>query len=46
MLGGMDESLHLAAPTPCPGWDVRAELNHLAGGMRIFAAELTGPVAP
>ncbi|MFI6597574.1 TIGR03086 family metal-binding protein [Nonomuraea sp. NPDC050536] len=32
----------LAAPTPCPGWDVRTELNHLVGGMRIFAAELTG----
>ncbi|GAA1773170.1 TIGR03086 family metal-binding protein [Nonomuraea bangladeshensis] len=32
----------LTAPTPCPGWDVRTELNHLVGGMRIFAAELTG----
>ncbi|OHV32336.1 TIGR03086 family metal-binding protein [Pseudofrankia sp. EUN1h] len=31
----------LAVPTPCPGWDVRTELNHLVGGMRIFAAELT-----
>jgi hypothetical protein len=31
----------LALPTPCPGWDVRTELNHLVGGMRIFAAELT-----
>ncbi|MBL7489974.1 TIGR03086 family protein [Frankia sp. AgB1.9] len=31
----------LTAPTPCPGWDVRTELNHLVGGMRIFAAELT-----
>lgn len=32
----------LAAPTPCPGWDVGTELNHLVGGMRVFAAELTG----
>ncbi|MGW4637364.1 TIGR03086 family metal-binding protein [Sphaerisporangium sp. NPDC004334] len=32
----------LAAPALCPGWDVRTELNHLVGGMRIFAAELTG----
>ncbi|MEV4109397.1 TIGR03086 family metal-binding protein [Nonomuraea sp. NPDC049695] len=32
----------LSAPALCPGWDVRAELNHLVGGMRIFAAELTG----
>ncbi|MGW4403582.1 TIGR03086 family metal-binding protein [Nonomuraea sp. NPDC004702] len=32
----------LTAPTPCAGWDVRTELNHLVGGMRIFAAELTG----
>ncbi len=29
-------------PTPCAGWDVRTELNHLVGGMRVFAAELTG----
>ncbi|MEV4397290.1 TIGR03086 family metal-binding protein [Nonomuraea sp. NPDC049607] len=32
----------LAAPALCPAWDVRTELNHLVGGMRIFAAELTG----
>ncbi|MBB5780593.1 TIGR03086 family metal-binding protein [Nonomuraea jabiensis] len=35
----------LGAGTPCPGWDVRTELNHLVGGMRIFAAELTGTEA-
>jgi uncharacterized protein (TIGR03086 family) len=29
-------------PTPCAGWDVREVLNHTVGGMRIFAAELTG----
>ncbi|MES9524330.1 TIGR03086 family metal-binding protein [Streptomyces capoamus] len=31
-----------SAPTPCPEWDARTTLNHLVGGMRIFAAELTG----
>lgn len=35
----------LAAASACPGWDVRDELNHLVGGMRIFAAELTGTAA-
>ncbi|MFI9837718.1 TIGR03086 family metal-binding protein [Nonomuraea sp. NPDC051941] len=35
----------LGAGTPCPEWDVRTELNHLVGGMRIFAAELTGTEA-
>jgi uncharacterized protein (TIGR03086 family) len=29
-------------PTPCPEWDTRTALNHIVGGMRIFAAELTG----
>jgi len=33
---------HLGAPSLCPGWTVRVELNHLVGGMRIFAAELSG----
>ncbi|MFE1953723.1 TIGR03086 family metal-binding protein [Streptomyces sp. NPDC059524] len=28
--------------TPCPEWDARTTLNHVVGGMRIFAAELTG----
>lgn len=32
----------LGAPSLCAGWDVRTELNHLVGGMRIFTAELTG----
>ncbi|MEV6559424.1 TIGR03086 family metal-binding protein [Nocardia sp. NPDC051756] len=31
----------LAEPSLCAGWDLRTELNHLVGGMRIFAAELT-----
>ncbi|MEV6387054.1 TIGR03086 family metal-binding protein [Nocardia xishanensis] len=32
----------LHRPSLCPGWDLRTELNHLVGGLRIFAAELTG----
>jgi uncharacterized protein (TIGR03086 family) len=31
-----------AVAAPCPGWTAQTELNHLVGGMRIFAAELTG----
>jgi uncharacterized protein (TIGR03086 family) len=31
-----------SAKTPCAGWDVRDAVNHTVGGMRIFAAELTG----
>ncbi|MFF1697675.1 TIGR03086 family metal-binding protein [Streptomyces sp. NPDC058257] len=31
-----------SVPTPCRAWDAHATLNHLVGGMRIFAAELTG----
>jgi uncharacterized protein (TIGR03086 family) len=30
------------APTPCSEWDVRTLVNHLVGGLRIYAAELTG----
>lgn len=33
---------YLPGPSLCPDWDIRTELNHLVGGMRIFAAELTG----
>ncbi|MGI8415092.1 MAG: TIGR03086 family metal-binding protein [Nakamurella sp.] len=29
-------------PTPCHDWDVHLVTNHLVGGIRIFAAELTG----
>ncbi|MER7283083.1 TIGR03086 family metal-binding protein [Dactylosporangium sp. NPDC000244] len=32
----------LDAPSLCPGWTLRDELNHLVGGMRVFAAELSG----
>jgi uncharacterized protein (TIGR03086 family) len=30
------------APTPCEGWDVATVVNHVVGGMRLYAAELTG----
>ena len=30
-----------AAPTACDGWDVRTVVNHVVGGMRLYAAELT-----
>ncbi|MEV0298749.1 TIGR03086 family metal-binding protein [Nocardia sp. NPDC050710] len=32
----------LTASTPCVDWDVRTVLNHVVGGMHIFAAELSG----
>ncbi|MQY27257.1 TIGR03086 family metal-binding protein [Nocardia aurantia] len=35
----------LTEPSLCPGWSVGFELNHLVGGMRIFAAELSGESA-
>ncbi len=43
VVGGIPESLW-SAPTMCPGWSVRDVLNHTVGGMRIFAALLTGQV--
>src|SRR3954452_24378799 len=32
----------LDLPSLCAEWDVRTELNHLVGGMRIFAGQLAG----
>ncbi|MFE7796143.1 TIGR03086 family metal-binding protein [Nocardia sp. NPDC057440] len=32
----------MTAPTPCVEWDVHDLLNHLVGGMNIFAAQLEG----
>ena len=33
---------HWHRPTPCHDWDVHQVTNHLVGGIRIFAAEITG----
>ena len=44
IVGGISAG-QLATPSLCPGWDLRAELNHLVGGMNIFAAKLTGTTA-
>jgi uncharacterized protein (TIGR03086 family) len=44
IVDGMEPS-QLAAPSVCEGWDVRTELNHLVGGMRIFTAELNSAPA-
>src|SRR3954470_14190857 len=30
------------APTPCDGWGVTTVVNHVVGGMRVYAADLTG----
>ena len=34
------------AATPCPGWDVRALLDHLVGGNHLYAAALAGRPGP
>jgi uncharacterized protein (TIGR03086 family) len=44
IVGGLSPA-DLDTPSLCAGWDVRFELNHLIGGMRIFTAELTGTPA-
>jgi uncharacterized protein (TIGR03086 family) len=41
LVGGVDEGRWSAA-TPCAGWTVRDVVNHVVGGMRIFAAQLSG----
>jgi uncharacterized protein (TIGR03086 family) len=32
--------------TPCEHWDVARLVNHLVGGMRIFAAQIAGDAVP
>jgi uncharacterized protein (TIGR03086 family) len=32
----------LTAGTPCTDWDVRTLVNHVVGGLRIYAAQLSG----
>lgn len=35
----------LGHATPCAGWDVRALVNHIVGGMHFFHAAMTGQEA-
>ncbi|WP_040686769.1 TIGR03086 family metal-binding protein [Nocardia vinacea] len=45
MTGGIVRGIaaeQMSAPTPCREWDLRELLNHLVGGMNIFAAQLQG----
>ncbi|ASF11752.1 hypothetical protein NBRGN_075_00270 [Nocardia brasiliensis NBRC 14402] len=41
IVAALDDSA-LAAPTPCREWDVRTVLNHMVGGMHVYAAALSG----
>ncbi len=41
LIGGV-EATQWSAPTPCTQWDVRALVNHLVAGDRLFAALLAG----
>ena len=36
----------LVSATPCPEWDVRAVMNHIVGGNRMFAAMALGEEPP
>jgi uncharacterized protein (TIGR03086 family) len=36
---------HMVSATPCPEWDVRAVMNHMVGGNRMFAAFALGQEA-
>jgi uncharacterized protein (TIGR03086 family) len=44
LVAGLDAA-HLAAPSPCCGWDVRATLNHLLGATWMFTLVNQGHAA-